>query len=300
MIGITSRLAIFVWFILLPAQAFSAESLSDWIKAFNKNHPFETGKIKKAVNDGSEARENEFSKEYKELLFKIYTGYANKISAAKSIDTSLNRDTPLFEFFRKALGKLEHREDEVDATADRVKAHLSQLEERRYRIRWRGFIHYMSWQSQASLKGPFERTSLLTTNLGFCPGIGASLENRFWALSVDLSGLYGSGGVSAIQGLVEYQQSQVPAFGGRFSLGIGKIVSPTGSEVGLRGSALYVRQNLTRPSDPAYSVEQNKTLSFTLSLFSRWRFGHLYLETDFGRTIARPSTIWSIGLGGIL
>ena len=291
----------FAWFFfLLSSPAWGADSMSDWIKAFNKVHAVETAKIKKAVNQGEELNSKDYSQDYKELLFRIYSGYASRLVEAKSLDSNVNRDTPLFDFFKKALGKLEYKEDEVDATSDKVKARLIHLEEKKYRIKWRVSLNYLSWQSQASLIGPFETTSLLSTNLGICPGLGASLENRFWALSLDLQGLYGSGGVSAVQGLVEYQQSQIPAFGGRLALGGGRIVSSSGSEVGLRVSALYVRQSLTRPSDTQYSIEQNKTLSFTASVFSRWRFNRFYFETDFGRTVARPSTIWSIGLGAIL
>jgi hypothetical protein len=280
-------------------ESLAADSMAEWIKAFNKNYPVESAKIKKAVNRGDEVKEADFSNEFKELLYNLYQGYASKITDSKTVDASVTRNTPHFEFFKKALGKLEYREDEVDSTSDRIRTHLTHLEEKKYRFRWRFFVHYMSWQSQAALVGPFETTSLLTTNLGFCPGIGTSLENRFWSLSLDLSGLYGSGGVSAVQGLVEYQQSQVPALGGRFAIGGGRIVSASGSEVGLRGSLLFVRQNLTKPSDSQYTVTQDKTLSYTISVFSRWRFNKFYLETDFGRTIARPSTLWSIGLGSI-
>lgn len=285
---------------LVTPAAIGAESLNDWVKAFNKKYPTETAKIKKAVNQGEPIDPNGVGKEYQDLLFKIYDGYASKLIASTTLDSTVTRDVPLFEFFKKALGKLEYREDEVDATADRVRGHLTSLEEKKYRVKWRASIHYLSWQSQATLKGPFENTSLLTTNLGFCPSIGASLENRFWSLSLDLSGLYGSGGVSPIYGNVVYQQSQVPAFGGRFSVGGGRIVSSSGSEVGLRGSALFVRQSLTKPPDPLYSIDQDKTLSITVSVFSRWRFSRFYLETDFGRTVARPSTLWSIGLGSLL
>ncbi len=292
-----------VWVITLflcgVPESFGADQMNDWIKAFNKNHPVETAKMRNGVNRGEEIKGSDFSQEYKELLYNLYQGYASRIIESKSLDPGVTKSTPQFEFFKKALGKLEYREDEVDSTSDRIRSHLTQLEEKKYRLRWRAFLHYMSWQSQAALVGPFETTSLLTTNLGFCPGVGASLENRFWALSLDLSGLYGSGGVSAVQGLVEYQQSQVPALGGRIAIGGGRIVSSSGSEVGLRGSLLFVRQNLTKPSDSQYSVTQDKMISYTVSLFSRWRFNRFYLETDFGRTVARPSTLWSIGLGSV-
>ncbi len=287
-------------YLLGGTSAFGGESLNEAIKSFNKGHSIETAKIKKAVNQGGELQGSEFSKDYKELLYSIYAGYASRLENAQKMDSAFIRDTPLFEFFKKALEKLEYREDEVDATSDRIRIHLVQLEEKRYRIKWRTSVHYLSWQSQASLIGPFETTNLLSTNLGVCPGIGASLENRYWSLSLDLNGLYGSGGVSAVQGIVEYQQSQVPAIGGRLAVGGGRIVSSSGSELGLRASALYVRQTLSRPSDTQYSIEQNKTLSFTASIFSRWRFNRFYIETDFGRTIARPSTLWSLGFGAIL
>ncbi len=292
-----------VWIIFLflsgGSESFGADQMNDWIKAFNKSHPVETAKMRNGVNRGEEIKVSDFSPEYKELLYKLYQGYASKIIDSKSLDSGVTKNTPQFEFFKKALGKLEYREDDVDSTSDRVRTHLTHLEEKKYRLRWRLFLNYMSWQSQAALVGPFETTNLLTTNLGLCPGFGMSLENRFWALSLDLSGLYGSGGVSAVQGLVEYQQSQVPALGGRFAIGGGRIVSASGSEVGLRGSLLFVRQNLTKPSDNQYNVTQDKILSYTVSVFSRWRFNRFYLETDFGRTIARPSTLWSIGLGTI-
>ncbi len=158
----------------------------------------------------------------------------------------------------------------------------------------------IGWQSEATLVGPFENTGLLSTNLGFCPGFGINYENRFWALSADFNGIYGSGGVSAVQGLVTYQQSSVPAFGAKVAFCAAKVVASSGSELGIRGSALFIKQSLTEPPTAGYTIDQDKALTATLSLFLRWRLGRYYFQTDFGRHIGRSATLYSFGLGFVL
>jgi hypothetical protein len=286
--------------LLFPLSASAAEeNLADLVVKFNKEHTTETKVVNEAIHRGTDVDEKLITPAYKELLYKLYLGYTGRALQSDSISRINSKETSLTQFLKKALEKLEHREKEVDARSDLVRNHLVVLESKQFRFKFRTFLEFLSWQSQATLVGPFESTGLLTTNIGFCPGVALNYENRFWAISTDLCGLYGAGGVSAIQGLVEYQQSNVPAYGGKWSLGIGKVVASSGSEFGVRGNLLYVRQTLTTPPNPQYSVDQNKTLGGSITLFSRWRFQRLYFQTDFGRMVGRPATVWSLGIGAV-
>lgn len=263
-------------------------------------YPREMMTLRNAVSESREVDSKQFSSVFQESLFRAYVAQADRILRTRNYKDLTPKDREEAQFSKSALEKLEHQEKQVDDLSDRVRGHLTQLESRVYRTRKRISLEVISWQSEATLKGPFENTGLLTTNLGFCPGFGVSYENRFWAFSADFSGIYGSGGVSAVQGLVTYQQSSVPAFGGKVSLGAAKVVASSGSELGIRGSVLYIRQSLTEPPTAGYTIEQDKALTGTVSLFSRWRLGRTYFQTDFGRHIGRSATLYSFGLGLIL
>jgi hypothetical protein len=276
-----------------------SKPLSGLITEFNTRHPKELKSIRDSINNGKSLDESLFSESYKKLLLDLYLGYTDKIKASPNLKLINPRDKESAAFFKSALEKLEYQEKRVDQASDELRAYYADLEAKQYIWKKRFFLDYLSWQTEAFLNGPYETTSLLSTNLGFCPGIGLSYENRFWSFSSDLSGLYGSGGVSAVQGLVSYQQSSVPAYGGKLSLGAARVVASTGSELGLHFTFLYVKQNLETPSNAGYSIDQKKALSETLSLYSRWRFDHFYFQTDFGRYIGRAATLWSLGVGMI-
>ncbi|MBU6153657.1 MAG: hypothetical protein KGP28_05080 [Bdellovibrionales bacterium] len=265
-----------------------------------QQYPKEMRVLRYAVSNSREVQSNKFSKQFQNALFNSYVAQADRILNTRDYRSLSPRDREEAQFSKSALEKLELEEDRVDELSDRVRGHLTRLESRVFRIRRRVSLELISWQSEATLVGPFENTGLLTTNLGFCPGFGVSYENRFWALSADFNGIYGTGGVSAVQGLVTYQQSNVPAFGAKMAFGAAKVVASSGSELGIRGSVLFIKQNLTEPPTSGYSIEQDKALTATLSLFSRWRLGRYYFQTDFGRHIGRSATIYSFGLGYIL
>ena len=103
--------------------------------------------------------------------------------------------------------------------------------------------------------------------------------------------------MSVTQGAVSYRQESVPASGFKASLGGGMIVSESRSELGLRATFLYVNQGLETPATAGYSVDQPNAFSQVISLYSRWTFDQFYLQTDFGRYVKRPATLWSIGVG---
>jgi hypothetical protein len=265
-----------------------------------QRYPREMATLRNAVSNSRDVKQSQYSKSFQNELFDSYVAQAERILKTREFSTLSARDREEAQFSKSALEKLEHEEKRVDELSDRVRGHLSTLESRVFRVRRRLSLEMISWQSEATLTGPFESTGLLSTNLGFCPGFGVSYENRFWALSVDFNGIYGSGGVSAVQGLVTYQQSSVPAFGAKVAFGAAKVVASSGSELGIRGSVLFIKQNLTDPPTAGYSIEQDKALTATVSLFSRWRLGRYYFQTDFGRHIGRPATLYSFGMGFIL
>jgi hypothetical protein len=264
-----------------------------------QRYPKEMLALRYAVENSREVNVSLYSRQFQKSLYQSYLAQAERIMRTQNYRDLTARDREEVQFSKSALEKLEHEEKQVDELSDRVRGHLSKLEARVFRIRKRLSLELISWQTEATLKGPFEDTTLLTTNLGFCPGFGVSYENKLMALSADFSGIYGSGGVSAVQGLVTYQQANVPAYGAKVALGAAKVVSSSGSELGLRGSVLYIKQSLTEPPQAGYSIEQDKSLTATVSLFSRWRLGRTYFQTDFGRHIGRSATLYSFGMGYI-
>ena len=280
------------------AQPATAEkSLVELVKEFNSSYPVELKKVKAAVREGKGLDAQEFSDSYKKLLFNIYLGYNSKIAQAKSSEAVAKKDEDVVKFFKSALEKMEYRETEVDQASEELKAHYVYLEASKYRLRKKAFVDFVSWQTQATLSGPFENTALLANNLGYQAGFGFNFENSYWSFGTELAGLIGYGGVSSVAGLIDYQQSSVPAFGGRFSLSGARVVSSSGSLLGIRAAAQYFKQTLSTPSTAGYSIQQDKALSFTTTIFTQWRYDRYYFETEFGRYIARPSTIWSMGVG---
>ena len=265
-----------------------------------QRYPKEMVALRYAVANSKDVNGKLYSKSFQANLFQSYVEQAERIFKTRNFRDLTARDREEAQFSKSALEKLEHEEKRVDELSDRVRGHLSKLEARVFRIRKRLSLELISWQTEATLKGPFEDTSLLTTNLGFCPGFGVSYENKLMAFSADFSGIYGSGGVSAVQGLVTYQQANVPAFGAKVAFGAAKVVASSGSELGIRGSVLFIKQSLTDPPTTGYSIEQDKALTATVSLFSRWRLGRYYFQTDFGRHIGRSATLYSFGMGFIL
>ena len=265
-----------------------------------QRRPSDLKLMKDAVSEGKSLTKKDLSPEVPDLVFRAYKLGSNEILGAQST-ASLSKDLQkTVQFQKSVLEKIEYKEKETDEISDRIRGHLADLEARRWHFKKRVFFEVISWQTEATLQGPVESTTLLATNLGLSPGIGVSYENRLWASSLDLAGIYGSGGVSSQNSLITYSQSDVAAFGAKATLGFARVVASSGSELGLRASALYIKQSFTTPPDPSYSIDQKKALSGTISLFSRWRFNRFYLQTDFGRYFGRPATLWSLGAGFIL
>ncbi len=263
----------------------------------NKNYPGEVTRLLRSVRKNEEVKNNDYSRGLKNSILRIFNGFSVKILNSESKKEISDKDFSSLEQYKKLLEKLGYEMVEVNKTYHEIESHIKDFEELTYHWNIRVFIDYLSWQTSATLRGPFEQTPLLATNVGFCPGVGFSFENRDWSYSSDLSFLYGSGGVSSTQGLVDYQQSSVPAIGGKFSLGAGRIVSTSRSELGLKFTLLYVRQSLNTPSSAGYSVDQPNALGKAISIYSRWGFGRFYLITEFGRYVPKPATLWALGLG---
>jgi len=261
------------------------------------NFQTENVRLKKEFQNNQAPDPANYPLQFQSVFFRIYGDYSQEILGATWQGGVSGRNLSAFEQYKKALDALGYQAEAVQNIHDRVDNHLKLLKKKKYRWRPRVFLDYISWQTSASLNGPYETTALLATNVGLCPGAGISYESGFWALSFDLSYLQGSGGVSATQGLVQYQQTDVSATGFKAALGAGMIVSESRSELGLRLTVLDVSQSLARPDSTGYSVEQPNSLSEVISIYSRWTFDHFYLQSDFGRYFKRPATLWSLGLG---
>jgi hypothetical protein len=157
--------------------------------------------LKNAVANAKEVDPKKFSLPFQESLFGGYQNQTQRILSTGNYRDLTKKDRDETQFFKTALEKLEFQEKKVDELSDQVRSHLTVLESKVFRLRRRFSFDVISWQSEATLSGPAGSFGLLTTNLGFCPGFGYTYENRYWAYSADLHGLYGSGGVSAPEGI---------------------------------------------------------------------------------------------------
>ncbi len=277
-----------------------AQNLNQLVIQFNQSYPKELKKIKAAIREGKVLKAEEFGEDYKKLIFDIYIGYNAKIAKTESTEQVTKKDRDDVFFLKSALEKLEYRESEVDRASEELNAHYVYLETKKYGFKKRAFLDFVSWQTEATLSGPSSSTALLANNMGYQLGLGLTYENSFWSFGAELAGLYGYGGVSNISGSSTYQQSSVPAYGGRLSVSGARVVSSTGSLLGIKVAGLFLQQTLTTPSVAGYSINQDRPLSFTATLFTQWRFQNYYFETEFGRYIAKPSTLWALGLGMLI
>ena len=265
-------------------------------KALLSLHADEESKLNEAMKNTT-VSPGAFSKNFKHNYYTLFLLYSSLFTKSGKLKLILKKDLERFELIKQKLEVLTFQSAIVSKRSEKVSNWLKQLELKIYKFRFRAFLDYLSWQTEATLKGPTGSYPLVATNVGLSPGLGVSYENSFYAFSLDANLIYGTAGVSTLQGGPTYQQSDVPAFGSRLAFGTGLIVSATRSEVGLRASLFYIKQSLSTPSTAGYSVEQSKELSETLSLYSRWLFNPFFLQTEFGRYLNRPATVWSIGFG---
>lgn len=234
---------------------------------------------------------------FKNLYYSLYYDQSQLAFTSTSLKDLPPNWARTFESTRQKLELLEIQPAQVSERSEKVAAHLKYLEQKTFQWKFRVFLDYVSWQTEATLVGPSGGYSLLATNQGLSPGAGVSYQNGFYVFTSDLNLVYGSAGVSTLQGGPVYNQADVPAYGARLAVAGGLIVSASKAELGLRLSFWYISQDLTTPSVAGYSVEQSKKLSQTLSIYSRWHFGGYFLQTDFGRYLGRPATAWAIGFG---
>jgi hypothetical protein len=238
-----------------------------------------------------------YPKNLKAVYFRIYNDYAHKLNTVQSRKDVPPNDEKAFGVYKKALESLEYQENLVDKINDQVTNHLKDLDKKVYHWQKRVFIQYLSWQTQANLVGP-TNSVLLATNQGVCPGVGLSYANLYWVFGSDLCFLYGTGGVTADTASGNtYQQNNVKATGLKGSLNAGAIVSSSLTELGLKLSLLYTKQNLNTPPDPTYTVNQANPTNILLSVYSRFLFGSFYFETEFGRYVSKPATVWAFAGG---
>jgi hypothetical protein len=266
-----------------------------------KKHYFEKHQlISKAIKNGESLDADSFPEELKLLYWKIFQNYSHLIKDVKKDFPELRKDFTHFSRFKNILGLLEFREGKVDKEGDEVVAHLKSLEDKVYKITKRVFVDYISWQRQVTLNMPSGQSALIITNKGVCSGGEIGYENSLYHFFADACVLYGSGGVGSVNSNPNYQQSNVPAYGIKSSIGAGLFVSSNKTEIGFKIPMLYSVQSLTNPPQdkfPGYKVNEGTPYSLIASLYSRWPFGAWFFQTEFGKYIDQDSVLWSLGGG---
>jgi hypothetical protein len=262
---------------------------------FRKQHRFLLESIqKKRSIDG-----DKFHKFQKNLYWNIYSNYAALILGYSRPSLALDKDYKHFQTFQKILSELEYQESQVDKLSDRIAAHLTYLRDSVYRFSASVSMKYISWQRGAELTDTDgNKTRLILTNRGNCIGGDIGMENNTWHFYLDGCFLLGSGGVSAFgDPNIQYQQSNLPAYGAQIGPGASMIVSSTKARLGLRLPFIYTVQNLTAPPGGNYTISSGGVASLFGALYSRWHLGKWYLQTEFGTNMGNQDNFWSLGFG---
>lgn len=262
-------------------------------KRYNRYHK----KLLADVTRGETIDGDEYPEALKVLYWNLMNDYGKILESYKSASTLIKKDHQYYLIFSKLLSELEFREGKVDRLNDKIVAHIQYLENKVYKVSKSLSFQYISWQTEATLKGP-SSTGLVVTNRGLCAGGDIGWENAFYHFYVDGCAFAGSGGVSAdASSNITYRQSNVAAYGAKIGPGASMIVSPSGSRIGIRLPVIYTLQQLQEPSNTAFSIQQDNPLSFVASLYSRWQFDKWFIQTEFGKYIRQEQTYWGLGIG---
>jgi hypothetical protein len=241
-----------------------------------------------------------FPEAMKIMYWSIFKDYAYLIKKSNKTSVELAKDAKFFSFYYKILSELEFREIQVDKLNEQVSSYVKYLSDKIYHFSYSFNFQLVSWQKTSSIQNSSAgiEGDLIITNIGYCLGGDAGLENEFHHFYVDGCLLLGSGGVSAnADSQITYSQSQVPAHGFKGGVGYSKIVSSSKSRIGVRIPIVYTVQELNAPADPLYTVDSDAQLDVLVSLYSRWHFQKWYFQTEFGKYTAGDENLWGLGIG---
>lgn len=256
----------------------------------------EDNKLKKAIQDSESIDGEEYPKGLKVIYWSMFNSYSSLVQAQTSLGPELDKYKAGYDTYYKYLSDLEFRDDQANKVADKVNLHLKYLEDKIYHFRWGPSLQYVSWQQAGTLtKGAIDR-SLIITNTGVSIGLDVGMENYRYHFYLDGGILYGTGNVQNSEGSI-YQQSNVPAYGVKIGPGASVIVSKSRSRIGLKFPLLYSIQELTQPADQTIKVKDDPKLVVIPSLYSRWYFGNLYFQAEFGKYLGDDKSFWGVGTG---
>ncbi len=261
----------------------------------------EYGKLHKAIlsdmKQGNTIDADAYPKSLKIIYWNLMNDYGRIMQGYKDVQEVNAKDRQHYASFSKLLSELEFREKEVDKLNDEITAHIQYLENKVYKFTFGFNLQYLSWQQVSTLEGPTTSTSLIVTNRGYCAGVEAGVENYRYHYYVDACLMLGSGGVSSTGSAINYQQSNIPAYGVKGGPGISMIVSSSRSRIGIKLPVIYNIQELSQPRNAGYSVKEESPVSFVATLYSRWQFEKFFLQTEFGQYVQKDQTLWSLGIG---
>lgn len=266
---------------------------------FFKEHQFINREIK---NDSSIDSDN-YPKVLLVLYWNIFKNLSRQILLATERTPVVEDELRQFNFVRVILENLEFRERQVDKTNDEVLAHLKSLEDGKYRLNTRLFVNYLSWQRKVDLLIAGNTSPIVITNKGLCAGGALGIQNASYSFFLDGCALLASGEIQSQNTSPTYQQSAIPVRGFMGGIGVGKIVSPTGAEIGFKIPIMMASQKLTQPptSSPSCAagcnIEEPPTMSIMGSLYSRWHFSNVYFQTELSKFIDQDAVLWSLGTG---
>lgn len=265
------------------------------VKRFHNN---EHQKVLSSIQNDETIDGDEVPEALKIHYWNLFNDFGQILKGYGEKTPGLEQDLKHFQSFAKILSEVEFREGKVDRTVDSVMAHLQYLSDKIYHFKRSFFVQYVSWQQEATLSGPTDNTGLVITNRGFCTGGELGWENYRYHFYVDGCYLYGAGGVKNTgNASVDYQQSNLPAWGLKGGPGASVIVSSTKSRIGFKVPILYTVQELTNPDTAGYTITDKSQLSYLTTLYSRWQFGDWYFSTEFGKYVKREESFWGLGLG---
>lgn len=281
----------------LRKRGFFRQDIKLNIRLIKKKYSRYHKKLLRDVSRGETIDGEKYPDALKVLYWNLMNDYGKILESYKSASTLIKKDHQHYLVFSKLLSELEFREGKVDRYNDRIVAHIQYLKNKVYKFSKSLSLQYISWQNEVSLTGP-EGTNLIVTNRGLCLGGDVGWENSFYHFYLDGCAFTGSGGVSADGSTdIEYQQSNVPAYGAKLGPGASMIVSSSGSRIGLRFPIIYTMQTLQDPKSANYSIEIDDPISYVASLYSRWQFKEWYFQTEFGKYIQKEQTYWGLGIG---
>lgn len=259
--------------------------------------------ILRAVKDGESLDADSYEKRLMITYWNVYKNYGHHILTFNKRTPSLDATLKHFSFVKNILEQLEFREGQVDRLNDKILAHLKYLDDKIFHFTKRVFFEYLTWQSDVDLTINGVKNPLVITNKGYCAGGELGFENNFYHFFADACVLMANGTIQSQNTVPVYLQSNIPIRGIKTSIGAGKIVSYTRSEIGFKLPVMLAPQDLTDPpaNDPACEfgckVDQPPAFSVMASLYSRWSFNKWYFQTEFGKFIDQDSIMWSLGTG---